>query len=839
MVKLSVEKMRTIMSRKHNIRNMSIIAHVDHGKSTLTDSLVVSAGIVSLEDAGNKKIMDNREDEIRRGVTIKSTGISLLHEIDEGRIPPAHSQGREFLVNLIDCPGHVDFSSEVTAALRVSDGALVVVDCVEGCCVQTETVLRQAFAERIVPVLAINKLDRAFLELQMEPEEMYQFFLRSIESVNAVISTFEDETLGDCCVFPEKGTVAFSAGLHGWGFTVQQFAKLYAKKFNVREDKLVEKLWGDWFFDPQNKKWQRNPKTKDGRTLKRGFCQFIIEPLQRLFNACMETNWEHLDDMCGKLKINLKSEERKLEGKKLLKAVMQKWLPAADAILDMVIYKLPSPAIAQKYRVEMLYQGPLDDDTATAIRNCDENGPLVMFISKNVPDKNNSRFFSFGRVFSGTIKQGEKVRILGPNYEHGGTKDLFVDVSIQRTVLMMANKVEPMESVPCGNTVALMGVDTYMTKSATITNNPNSHALKNMKYSVSPVVRVAVQPKNPQEFPKLVEGMKKLAKNDLLVQCMMEEETGELIVAGAGELHLEICLEDLKRYSGIEIKVSDPVIPYQETILEQSKLCLAKSPNRHNRLYVEASPLSNELIEDIEKGKISGSQEFSTRSKILTKEHLWDIQESKKIWCFGPDDNGTNLLVDATKGVQYLNEIKDHMKAGFQWATSKGVLMNETLRGTKFKIMDVVLHPDAIHRGGGAIIPTARRVFYACELTGRPAIMEPIFQVDVLCPSKVIGNVHSVLSKRRGELIEEVTQGGGMVVVKAYLPVMESFGFTAALRQSTSGQAFPQCVFHHWDTYSSDPLEPESKANQIVQKVRIRKGMSPQIPPLDHFLDKL
>jgi elongation factor 2 len=348
MVHFTVDQMRLIMDKPANIRNMSVIAHVDHGKSTLTDSLVAAAGIIALEDAGNVRLTDTRADEKERGITIKSTGISLYFEMPEDYDLPPKSDGRSFLINLIDSPGHVDFSSEVTAALRVTDGGLVVVDVVEGVCVQTETVLRQALGERIVPVLTINKLDRGFLELQLEPEAMYQNFVRVIENANVIMATYRDELMGDVEVFPEKGTVAFSAGLQGWAFTLSKFGRMYAKKFGVDKVKMASRLWGDNYFDPETKHWISKGVSAGGKSLSRAFCKFILEPIDQIFKACMNQDMEKLDKYLKVIDITLNSEERQLQQKRLLKCVMQKWLPADEALMEMMILHLPSPAKAQR-----------------------------------------------------------------------------------------------------------------------------------------------------------------------------------------------------------------------------------------------------------------------------------------------------------------------------------------------------------------------------------------------------------------------------------------------------------------------------------------------------------
>jgi len=448
--------------------------------------------------------------------------------------------GNQFLINLIDSPGHVDFSSEVTAALRVTDGALVVVDCIEGVCVQTETVLRQALTERIKPVLVINKVDRALLELQVDKESLFQTFSRTIESVNVIISTYHDEALGDVQVYPDQGTVAFASGLHGWAFTLRQFATRYAKKFGVDKNKMMSKLWGDNYFNPATKKWTTNGKA-DGKELDRAFNTFVLDPIYKLFDAIMNFKKDVAFNLLDKLEVKLLAEERDLEGKALLKVAMRKFLPAGDALLEMIVINLPSPATAQRYRVETLYEGPMDDESAIGIRDCDPKGPLVLYVSKMVPTSDKGRFYAFGRVFSGTVRSGPKIRIQGPNYIPGQKTDLFVK-SIQRTVLMMGRYVEPIEDCPAGNIVGLVGIDQFLLKSGTLTTSETAHNMKVMKFSVSPVVQLAVEVKNAQDLPKLVEGLKRLSKSDPCVQTWISEN-GEHIIAGAGELHLEICFK--------------------------------------------------------------------------------------------------------------------------------------------------------------------------------------------------------------------------------------------------------------------------------------------------------
>ncbi|CAK5272357.1 unnamed protein product [Mycena citricolor] len=839
MVKFTVDEIRALMDKPHNIRNMSVIAHVDHGKSTLTDSLVSKAGIIAKTGG---RYMDTRPDEKDRGITIKSTAISMYFQLPEEDLAgiAATSQGNGFLINLIDSPGHVDFSSEVTAALRVTDGALVVVDTIDGVCVQTETVLRQALGERIKPVVVINKVDRALLELQVSKEALYQSFARTIESVNVVIATYHDAALGDAQVAPDRGTVAFGAGLQGWCFTLRQFAARYARRFGVDRGKMMARLWGDHFFNPATRKWSTTGTDAEGRPLERSFNMFVLDPIYKIFDVVLHSKTAELHAILDKLEISLPREYFEREPKKLLKAVMEAFLPAGDSLLDMIVLHLPSAAAAQRYRVESLYEGPMDDESAIGIRDCDPRGPLVLYVSKMVPSSDKGRFYAFGRVFSGTVRTGRKVRVQGPNYVPGGKDDLFA-ASVQRTVLMMGRVVEPLDDCPAGNIVGLVGIDQFLLKSGTLTTSETAHNMRVMRFSVSPVVQVAVEVKNAADLPKLVEGLKRLSKSDPCVQTWIAPETGQHIVAAAGELHLEICLKASYDHAGVPLKKSDPIVPYRETVTTESSIvALAKSPNKHNRLYMKAAPLGEDLALAIDSGQIGPRDDPKARARVMADLFGWDAADARRIWAFAPEGTGPNVLVDTTKGVQYLAESRDSCVAGLEWAAKEGVCVEESMRGIRFNLTDATLHTDAIHRGSGQLLTTARRVVLAACLAAQPTLMEPMFLVEVQCPDRALGGVYACLSLRRAQIVaEEQRPGTPMCTVKAYLPVAESFGFNGALRQATAGQAFPQSVFDHWAVISGSPLEKGSKAEALAQSIRVRKGLSPLIPSLDTYLDKL
>merc|ERR1719440_673679 len=625
--------------------------------------------------------------------------------------------------------------------------------------------------------------------------------------------------MGGVQVWPEKGTVACGSGLHGWGFNVERFAKIYAAKMGVDKEKMMKRLWGHSYFNAKKKTWTNvmQPEGCD-KPLPRAFCQFIMGPITQLMRAIMDGQKEKYQKMLGTLGIVLKGDEKSLEGKPLMKRTMQIWINAAETLLSMIVMKLPSPRVAQKYRVENLYEGPMDDEAAQAIRACDPAGPLMMYVSKMVPTSDKGRFYAFGRVFAGTIATGQKVRIQGPRYRPGGKEDLNVK-NIQRTVLMMGRSTEQIADVPCGNTVALVGIDQDLLKSGTLTTLECAHNIAAMKYSVSPVVKVAVKVKDGKELPKLVEGLKKLSKSDPLVVCTTEE-SGEHVIAGCGELHVEICLKDLREeYAQCDFVMSDPVVSYRETVsAESSQTCLAKSPNKHNRIYLVAEPMDEELCKDMEEGKAGPKADVKDRVKLMKEKYDWDDADARKIWCWGPETDGANVVVDQTVAVQYLIEIKEHVNSAFQWVTKEGPLCEENMRGIRFNIMDVTLHTDAIHRGAGQIAPPMRRCAFAAELTAQPTLQEPFFLVEITCPQEAMSGVYSCMNLRRGCIFEEnPREGTPLLQVKAHLPVSESFGFVAALRQATSGQAFPQCVFSHWDNLNMGMYnEAGSKLNELV-----------------------
>ncbi|VDN34812.1 unnamed protein product, partial [Dibothriocephalus latus] len=739
------------------------------------------AGIVTESRAGDTSFTDARKDEQERCITNKSTTTALYKELAPEQLDLVRkmesqstdkkgTQEAGFLINLVDPSGRLDISSEVPAALRLTDGWMVVIDAVSGVCMQTESVLRQALTERIKPIFFLNKLDN-LIDTGLDPESLYQTLVRVVENIAVIVAQFSEDAgpMGDISVNPGNGTVGFGSVLQGWAFNLRTMASLYAKKFGIATDEMMSRLWGDNFFNAQEKKWQKQSASGGARS----FVQFVLDPICKLFRTAEAEDKPAIQKLLKLLNVELSSEANDLPCKQMLQCAMRKWLPAHD-------------------------------------------------------------------LFSGKVATGQKVQIMGANFVYG-KKDELYEKNIQRTILMMGRYTEAIGDVPCGNICGLVGVDQFLVKTGTITTFAGAHSMRQMKFSVTPVVRVAVECINAGDLPKLIEGLKWLAKSDPLVQAY-SEESGEHIVAGAGELHLEICLKDLEEnYACIPIKKSDPVVLYRETVTAQSSQhCLSKSPNKHNRLFCRAKPIGEDLTSIMDKGDKFARMEPKERGHLLTDEHGWDATDTRNIWCFGPNDTGPNLVVDVTKDVQCLNDIKDSVVAAFQWATREGVLCNEAMRGIRFNLEGVVLHADAIHRGGGQIIPTARRCFLASQLTASPRIMEPVYMCEIQAPDNAIGGAYGVLNQRRGVVLsEEKAPGTAISIVKTHLPVSESFGFTAALRANTGGRAFSQCHFDHWQLFPGDPLVPNSESGKLVTAMRRRKGLREAIPELDNFLDKL
>lgn len=792
-------------------RNMSIIAHIDAGKSTLSDALCCMGGLMSFDDVGVRRITDGMKEEQDKGITIKSTGVSINFKHDTQSVD----------VNIIDTPGHSDFSSNVSAALRISDGCFVVLDSVSGIETQTITVLRQALQERVKPVLVINKFDRLIFELQLEPEEIYQRLEKMIDDVNCLIQE-EEENKWVTPLNPSTGNVIFTSAYHNWGFNLQTFADFYATKNKNNNDNMTKLLWGDYYLDDKGL-----ITTKPNN--KRMFCEYICKPLCNLAIKIKNGDTTYTKAL-NRLGLELLPNESSLEGKELYKKLFRRIFPLTKVLKYIIYTHLPSPQEAQIYRVDVLYNGPKGDDAYNAIKNCDVNGPVIFYTSLMTPS-DGSRFNAFGRLFSGTMTQGLRVNVCGSNYEPGKNVDLHKNKSVQRIIRVCGKNSENIDSATAGDIFAVAGIDGVLKKTGTLTTvSENIYPIKTAKFVVSPVVQMAIRAKNSVDIPKLVDGMRQLSKSDPILECT-HNESGENILACVGELHLEMSICELKRMCGIEIVLSEPLVPFRETITLESQTCLSKSANKHNRIYIKAIPMQTELIEKLENGEINVRGDFVELAKQLEP---YDIPSDKirRIWGFAPEIKPSNIFIDNTFGQAYMSEIKDSVKSGFMHACNNGIICNEQIRGVIFYLEDVVLHADAIHRGMGQIMPATRNAIYACMLTGTPTIYEPIYEVNINTTSEKKGKVYSLISNKRGQILSEETNiHNGMVELNGTLPVVESFGFDSKLKEITSGEAFPQLSFKCWNLINKN--EEEGK----LREIRTRKGLKE--PLLENYLDKL
>ncbi|CAM0958534.1 unnamed protein product [Alopecurus aequalis] len=834
MAKFTSADIRDTMEKMTNIRNMSVIGHIRHGKSTLVDSLVAAAGIDTHGVPGDVHMTDTHDDEAR-GISIKATSISLLYDLNNESLAAYKGErdGNKYLINLIDSPGHVDFSSEVTASIRVTDGAMLVIDCVEGVCVQTETVLRQALGERVTPVLCLNKMDKLFPGLQVgcvKPESpgehAYNILFNVIKNANEFMTANKDEQLGDVRFDAQNGSIAFSSALYGWAFKLTDIAKKYASKSRKDESKFIEKLWGDHFYDKTTKKWSTINTGHENCV--RGFVHFCYDPIEVIIDACMSDDKTELWHLCRKLGVTISDDEKELSGLALVKCVMQAWLPASTALLEMTIFHLPCPSEAQKYRVDKLYEGSLDDSYAQAIRSCDPEGPLMLYVSKMIPSAEVGRFFAFGRVFSGRIATGMNVRIMGPSYVPGMKNDLHV-TTVHGTSIWMGRSQYDVHDIPCGSTVCMSGLDKYITKSATLTNEREVAAcpIRAMKFSVSPILYVTIKCNTSADVDRLEEGLKRLAKSDPIVLCSAVKSS-RCTVAGTGELHLEICLKDLQGgfMDGSEINVSRPTVSLRETIIGESGIVDVKSPNGLNRMTIVARPLDKRLVQAIEDGRLGPCTDLMRRSEILAQSG-WDEGLANNILSFGPGNIGPNMVVNMLKGGGNLNLVKKHLVECFQAASKEGALAQEIMRGICFEIHDVVLDNDPRYRSiNNQLAKMFAKAFHDSQLKAKPRLLEPVFEVEIQAPESEMDTVYGLLNQNSSNVFDKFERAGTQLLnLRSYLHGCYLVGFTEAFRAATSGRVTPQYVLSYWDMMASDPLKASSLSGEMVIDIRNKKKM--------------
>jgi elongation factor 2 len=727
----STQDILRIIGNKDQIRNFGVIAHVDHGKTTMSDSLLAASGIISPSVAGQALALDSMKLEQNRQMTIRGANVTLYYEIE----------GKEYVINMIDTPGHIDFTGRVTRALRAIDGVVVVSDSVEGIMTQTETVTRQALEERVRPVLYINKIDRLVKELRLDAPAMQKWLSNIIAEFNKLVDIYAEPELKEKWKVSIQGnSVAFGSAKDRWGFN-----------YNIA---------------------QRNGV---------GF-----KDVYDAYNS---------DDQS------------------LIKALSEK-APLHEAVLGMVVQHHPPPHVAQRYRIPKIWPGDLDSDIGKSLISCDDKGPILMMVTTINVDPQAGRIAT-GRLFSGTIKDGDEVYLI--DGKRMG--------KVQSVNIYMGNTREVVNMLPAGNIPALLGID-HAIAGETFSSIKNVPAFESIKYVSEPVVTIAIEPKHPKDLPKLVEALRRITVEDPNLIVKINEETGETLLSGMGVLHLEIATS-LILETGLEITTSQPLINYRETIRNSAGPIMSKSPNKHNKIFMRIEPLGEEIIELIKNGQIHEDLERKQMAKLL-REKGWSADEAKKVSAV---DISGNILVDETKGVQFIQESMDSIRSGFDDVIHSGPIAHETLRGVKFVLHHFVPHEDPAHRGLAQLMPATRRAMLGSMLLADPALLEPILGMEIKCPQEQIGTVAGILSGKRGKLLN-VEQKGVITIIQGEVPASETFDLSEVMRGGTAGKALWNTYFKTWQ------VVPQSIFKTLVNDVRKRKGLNPEAPTADEFIDK-
>ncbi|MGC9099188.1 MAG: elongation factor EF-2 [Candidatus Micrarchaeia archaeon] len=722
------EEVAKIMDEPERIRNVAIVAHVHHGKTTLTDSLLAKAGIISKAVAGEVLYTNYDEIEKERRITIKSANISLA--FDYG--------GKDYIINLIDTPGHVDFGGHVTRSMRAVDGIVLVVDPVEGVMPQTETVVRQALKEKAKPVLFVNKVDRLLNELRLTPEQTFERLLKLINDINKLIKRYAPEDVAD-----------------KWGVSVEN---------------------GSVCFGSAYKKWAISKR--------------IMEKYKITFKDIFA--------------LTAAGQEEKL----------QEMAPIDEAVLSMIIEHLPNPKQAQPYRIPNLWHGDLNSDIGKAMMNVDRNAKVAMVIFGITYDQHSGEV-AIGRVFSGTVRKGTMLIISGrPEPER-----------VQQVGLYMGPDRVPVDEVPAGNIAALVGLKNISVGDTA--SEVEMEPFEQIKHYSQPVVTKAVEAKDPRDTAKLVEALMELSKEDPTIQIELNQETGEHLVKGMGELHLEIIETKLKDEYKIPIVTSEPIVLYKETIEGKVEDVEGKSPNKHSRFYVTVEPLEQSVVEYIES---SGIKEGKPKGKQYIEDFVkagLPREEAKGI----VDISNSSLLIDVTHGVQYMNEVMELLIDGFEEAMNDGPLAREKCSGIKVLITDATIHEDPVHRGPAQIIPAIRRPIYAGMLKAGVVLLEPKQKFTINLPQEYMSDVITFLQGKRGQILE-IEQENEQATIIAKMPVAEVIkGFSNELRGLTQGRAI------WYFEYAGFEKLPKELQEKVVREIRTRKGQPPEPPKPEQFMD--
>jgi len=721
-----MEIIKELMYKPEMIRNIGIAAHIDHGKTTLTDNLVAGAGMISEQLAGQQLFTDFDKQEQERGITIYSANVSMVHSVDN----------KDFLVNLIDTPGHVDFGGDVTRAMRAVDGALILVDAVEGVMPQTETVIRQALHERVKPILFINKVDRLIRELQLSPEQMQERFLRIIKNVNQLILKYAEKEFGEkWLVKVDDGSVAFGTAYRKWAISVP-----YMKKEKISFKDIIE-------YSTQGKE----------------------------------------DELA-------------------------KRAPLHKIVLEMVVKHLPNPATAQKYRVSKIWKGDVESVAGKDMLSLNTNGKFVGIITKVNPDPHAGTVATV-RILSGKIRKGDSVRMVGQQKI----------VRVQQVSIYKGPQRIQMDEIPCGNIVGLVGLQDAFSGETINDSEIEIEPFEAIKHMFEPVVTKSIECSDPKDLPKLIIFLRDKSREDPTLKISINEETGEYLVSGLGELHIDAKVDRPLKEKGINVKTSPPIVIYRETVRTKSPEVEGKSSNKHNRFYLTVEPLDEEVYNALSLRKIR-EENVKKYIKEITKqlqEAGMAKDEAKKV----EEIYEKNILIDATKGIQYLNETMELVIDGFQRVMGAGPLAGEPCNALKIKLTDAKLHEDAIHRGPAQVLPAINDAIKEAIYRAKPTLLEPVQVIRIDVPEELLGAAMNLVQGRRGSILDTKMELG-VANITAKLPVAEMFGFEAVLKSGTGGKGFYSLVDVSFERI------PEELKLQTILKIRERKGMPKELPQI-------
>jgi len=723
----SLDKIKRLVSNQKNIRNVATSAHIHHGKTAFTDNLLAAAGMMAAKNAGDLEdgmATWQHSDEQERLMTVDAANVSMVHNY----------QGEEYLVNLIDTPGHVDFGGNVTRAMRAIDGTFVLVCAVEGIMPQTETVIRQALKERVKPVLFINKVDRLINELQVTPEQMQERFKKIIEKFNHLIDQIaEKEFAPKFKVNVSDGSVAFGSARENWALSIPFMMK---KKISFKD---IYKLYDGSLSPEERDKWV----------------------------------WENA--------------------------------PLYEVILDMAIKHLPNPIEAQSYRIPKIWRGDLESDFGKDLLKCDRNGELGFVITRIVIDPRSGKEISAGRLYSGTLKSG--MDVYANNAKQSG--------KIQQVLVYNGIKPEQLESVPAGNVLAVSGLN--LDVGETITTKEQT-AFEEIKHIFQPVITKSIEVIKTADLPKLIEILRKVSKEDPSIKVSINEETGESLISGMGELHLEIIENRIKTEKGLEVKTSNPIVVYRESVGKSSGQAFeGRSPNKHNSFFIRVEPLEDQLADLIDKGDLpEGRMKKKNDAVVNTLSKIgWGSDEIRNV----KDIYKGSMFFDETRGEVHIGEVIEMILDAFEMVMDQGPLAREPCMKMKVTLEDIKLHEDAIHRGPAQVYPAVREAITEAMKNANATLLEPLQIHLIEVPESFMGAATKLVGGKRGQLLD-MTQEAGQAQLKAKIPVAEMIGWSSDLRSATEGRGTSSLVDQQFEKI------PATLQADVIKKIRERKGLA-------------